>query len=215
MREKLIKIVQLNPREWKRLPQLLESKRELFEGKFILLPHRDSEKEKLLKEAGINYIITNGECFQRPAPSPTPIDSHSQQSQSSQQPQPDSSPQGEQTATSSSLSTSTPEETSIFPSNEEEFHKPREVEIIDRVVRSGQEIITDNDLIFTQRVNGGARIVTSGNVIALEQFEGELVCNGQFLVMLKNKGSIIFDGEEIEPSDKIVVAVDNGRKVEL
>jgi septum site-determining protein MinC len=191
MREKLIKIVQLNPREWKRLPQLLESKRELFEGKFILLPEPDPEREELLKNAGIDYIVTNGGCFHRSS-TPRPEREKSQKNQSGKSPSP-----------------------SVEEKGGEEFHKPRRVEIIDRVVRSGQEIITDNDLIFTQRVNGGARIVTSGNVIALEQFEGELVCNGQFLVMLKNKGSIIFDGEEIEPSDKIVVAVDNGRKVEL
>jgi hypothetical protein len=180
MRERLIKVVSLNPREWEHLPQLLRSKKELFKGKFLLLPAPDPARQRLLEEEGIGYIIENGECFKP---------------QREGGPQPVERPEGEERG--------------------ERIPEWCQWEVVDRIVRSGQEIITDKSLILTQRVNGGARIVAGGSVIALEEFEGELIGNGPFLIVCKPKGSIIFGGEEIEPKGRTILVLENGKRILL
>jgi septum site-determining protein MinC len=86
--------------------------------------------------------------------------------------------------------------------------------IYDRIIRSGEEIKSSEDLIFLKRINSGAKIVGSGNILILDENEGFVVCRGNFLVVRKNKkGTIIFKEENIGEVEEITFFGENVQKV--
>lgn len=89
----------------------------------------------------------------------------------------------------------------------------QKVKIYDRIIRSGEEIISDKHLIFTKRINEGAKIETSSNIEIFDENAGLIICNGEFVIVKKNKGTIIFNGEELEKTDKLTLFTERGKKV--
>jgi len=85
--------------------------------------------------------------------------------------------------------------------------------IYDKIIRSGTEIETDENLIFLSRINAGAKIETSGNIEIFDECEGTVKCEGNYLIINKNiKGTIIFRGEDIGKIEKLTIFTENGRR---
>ncbi len=73
------------------------------------------------------------------------------------------------------------------------------LKIIENLVRSGQQIDVDSDLLVLNRVNSGASIHAEGNVIITDVVDGMIECNGDFmLIKTSPKALIVFNGLEIE-----------------
>jgi septum site-determining protein MinC len=91
--------------------------------------------------------------------------------------------------------------------------KPKTV-IFDKIIRSGEEIETDDNLIFLQRINAGAKIISLGNVEIYAECEGKVICDGEYLIVKKNKkGTILFKGADIGEVDKLTLFSENMKKV--
>jgi len=90
----------------------------------------------------------------------------------------------------------------------------KETVIYDKIIRSGEEIKSDNNLIFLNRINAGAKIICSGNVEIYAECEGFVDCKGDVLIVKKNqKGTIFFRGEEIKEVEKLTLFTKNFKKV--
>jgi len=86
--------------------------------------------------------------------------------------------------------------------------------IYDKIIRSGEEINCKDNLIFLNRINAGARIVTSGNVEIFDECEGNVVCDGEYMIVKKNiRGTIIFKGENIGVIEKLTIITKDYKKV--
>ena len=71
-------------------------------------------------------------------------------------------------------------------------------EVIDSLVRSGQEIKVEGNLLLLGRVNDGATIVTSGSCIALNRVDGMILCQGALLFIRPTKKTkIIYHNTDI------------------
>ena len=67
------------------------------------------------------------------------------------------------------------------------------VDVYDRVVRSGEEIVTDNSVLCLKKVNDGALIRTKGDFIGIERVDGVIESEGDVLIFPKGpKAKIIF-----------------------
>jgi len=85
--------------------------------------------------------------------------------------------------------------------------------IYDKIIRGGVEIESDENLIFLNRINAGAKIKTSGNVEIFDECEGNVICDGDYLLINKNvKGTIIFRGENIGKIEKLTIFTRNGKR---
>ncbi|GAX87103.1 septum site-determining protein MinC [Lebetimonas natsushimae] len=84
--------------------------------------------------------------------------------------------------------------------------------IYDKIIRAGVEIETDENLIFLNRINAGAKIKSSGNVEIFGECEGSVICEGDYLIVKKNRGNIIFRGENIGKIDKLTIFTKSGKK---
>jgi len=63
----------------------------------------------------------------------------------------------------------------------------------DSIVRSGQELRIEGDLLLLNRVNSGATIHTTGNLIITQVVEGDIRCYGSFMMISASpKANIIF-----------------------
>jgi len=73
------------------------------------------------------------------------------------------------------------------------FYKP---------IRSGVVIEEDGDIAIFSRVNSGAKVSSSGNIIVTGEIDGVVECDGDFMI-LKNiaKGYAIFNGDILEKDD--------------
>jgi septum site-determining protein MinC len=86
--------------------------------------------------------------------------------------------------------------------------------IYDKIIRSGEEIRSENNLIFLNRINAGAKIYSSGNIEIFDECEGRVVCEGDYIIVKKNvKGTIIYKGADIGTVDKLTLFSDNMKKV--
>ncbi len=66
-------------------------------------------------------------------------------------------------------------------------------EIYDKIIRSGVEIISQNRLIFLQKINAGAEIYSSKEIEIFAEVFGSVKCDGDYMIVKKAKeGSIIF-----------------------
>jgi septum site-determining protein MinC len=73
--------------------------------------------------------------------------------------------------------------------------------VLDTIVRSGRELKVEGDLLLLNRVNSGATIYTSGNLIITQVVEGALRCDGNFMMItVSPKANIIFNGVEVDNS---------------
>ncbi len=71
--------------------------------------------------------------------------------------------------------------------------------VLDDIIRSGRDIYIDGDLLLLNRVNSGATIHTTGNLIITQVVEGALRCDGNFMMMTASpKANIIFHGVEVD-----------------
>jgi septum site-determining protein MinC len=85
-------------------------------------------------------------------------------------------------------------------------------EIYDRIIRGGEEINSNNKLIFLKRINPGARIISSESIEIFDEVEGTIICNGEYMIVKKNnKGTIIFNDEDIK-IDKLSFVTKDGIK---
>jgi septum formation inhibitor MinC len=67
--------------------------------------------------------------------------------------------------------------------------------VLDSIIRSGQELKIEGDLLLLNRVNSGAMIHTTGNLIITQVVEGALRCDGNFMMItVSPKANIIFNG---------------------
>jgi hypothetical protein len=71
--------------------------------------------------------------------------------------------------------------------------------VLDDMVRSGHDLKIDGDLLILNRVNSGATIHTTGNLIITEIVEGAIRCDGNFMMLrISKKANVIFHGVEME-----------------
>ncbi len=75
------------------------------------------------------------------------------------------------------------------------------LKVRDTLVRSGQELNIDGDLLLLNRVNSGASIIISGNLIITQIVDGAIRCNGNFMMLQASpKANIVFNDIEIDNS---------------
>lgn len=69
----------------------------------------------------------------------------------------------------------------------------------DKMLRSGQELDVDGDLIALNKINSGASIDVRGNFIAKYQVHGSVRCTGRVMILsVAPKANIVFHGLVIE-----------------
>ncbi len=79
-----------------------------------------------------------------------------------------------------------------------QFMKNSNIKIVDTLLRSGQEIDYDGDILCLKRINSGAKVKCNGNFIALESVDGLVECNGDFmLIKIGKRANIYFNGVNI------------------
>jgi len=96
--------------------------------------------------------------------------------------------------------------------NQEKIEKIFEkTEIYDRIIRGGEEIKSENRLIFLKRINAGAIIYSSKSIEIYAEIEGKVETDGDFMIIKKiGGGLVIFKGTEIENIDKLSFIDKNG-----
>lgn len=73
------------------------------------------------------------------------------------------------------------------------------VTVLDTIIRSGKELNIEGDLLLLNRVNSGATIRTTGNLIITQVVEGAVRCDGKFMMItVSPKANIIFNGVEVD-----------------
>jgi septum site-determining protein MinC len=73
--------------------------------------------------------------------------------------------------------------------------------VLDEMIRSGRELDIKGDLLLLNRVNSGATIKTTGNMIITKVVEGAIRCSGNFMMLTASpKANIIFHGVEVDNS---------------
>jgi len=72
------------------------------------------------------------------------------------------------------------------------------LKIINEALRSGQIIEYEGDILITDRINSGAKIVSNGNIIALNIVNGDIYCNADYIIMPQSqKANIVIAGHKI------------------
>ncbi len=82
--------------------------------------------------------------------------------------------------------------------------------VFKRVIRAGEEIDTNENLVFLERINPGAVIKTTGNIEIFAENLGKVECEGEYAIL--KKGKIIFHKEEIDV-DKLSFISREGVKI--
>lgn len=77
--------------------------------------------------------------------------------------------------------------------------QPTKTMMVTKNLRSGEDINTDADVTIAGRINSGAKVRTSGNVVMLDTVDGDVEAMGDY-VMLKSigKGSVSLKGVKID-----------------
>ena len=71
--------------------------------------------------------------------------------------------------------------------------------VLDDMVRSGRDLKIDGDLLLLNRVNSGAKIYTSGNLIITQLVEGAIQCDGNFMILTtSSKANVLFHDVEVD-----------------
>jgi len=85
------------------------------------------------------------------------------------------------------------------------FTPPKEIKkiqtnlkVLDKLIRSGQELKIDGDLLLLNRVNSGGSIIINGTLIIIQIVDGSIRCNGSFMMLqASSKANIVFHGVEV------------------
>ncbi len=86
------------------------------------------------------------------------------------------------------------------------------LKVIDKLIRSGQELKIDGDLLLLNRVNSGGTIIINGTLIIIQIVDGSIRCNGNFMMLqASHKANIVF--HDVEVDNKYLQ--DKLKKVEL
>ncbi len=73
------------------------------------------------------------------------------------------------------------------------------LKVIDKLVRSGQELKIKGDLLLLNRVNSGGSIDIDGNLIVTQIVEGSIRCRGKFMMLkASSKANIVFNDVEVD-----------------
>lgn len=92
----------------------------------------------------------------------------------------------------------------LLQETKEEIKKPVEkiqdnLKVIDKLVRSGQELKIKGDLLLLSRVNSGGSISIEGNLIVTQIVDGDIRCNGNFMMLQASpKANIVFHEVEVD-----------------
>ena len=71
--------------------------------------------------------------------------------------------------------------------------------VLDNMIRSGRELSVEGDLLLLNRVNSGALVKTTGNLIITQLVEGAIRCGGNFMMLTaSHKANVIFHGVEVD-----------------
>ena len=71
--------------------------------------------------------------------------------------------------------------------------------VLDEMVRSGRELKIDGDLLLLNRVNSGAVIHATGNLIVTDLVEGAIRCDGNFMILTtSSKANVLFHDVEVD-----------------
>ena len=71
--------------------------------------------------------------------------------------------------------------------------------VLDEMIRSGRELNIKGDLLLLSRVNSGATIKTTGNLIITQVVEGSIRCYGNFMMLTaSSKANIVFHDVEVD-----------------
>ncbi|MEA1915995.1 MAG: hypothetical protein U9N42_00540 [Campylobacterota bacterium] len=71
----------------------------------------------------------------------------------------------------------------------------------DTLIRSGQELKIDGDLLLLNRVNSGGRIDINGNLSNNQVVEGGIRCSGNFMMLkASTKANVVFHDVEVDNS---------------
>lgn len=76
-----------------------------------------------------------------------------------------------------------------------------ELEVFERVIRSGEEIESEG-AIFLNKINPGAKVKVKGKAFIFGENRGSVFVDGDFLFVRKNRGNIIYNSEDIGSIDK-------------
>lgn len=88
---------------------------------------------------------------------------------------------------------------------------------LNRIIRSGEEIECEGDVVIYGRVNSGARIYAKGNVQIYGEIDGVVESEGDFMIITKiEHGSVLFGGEFLDPTlfngEKTIIFKDNTKQ---
>ena len=87
-------------------------------------------------------------------------------------------------------------------------------QVFDRIIRSGEELILEGNIIFFKRINPGAKIEVKGNLVLLDENNGLIRVEGDFLLVNKNNSYIFFNGDELRDISKPTFFYKN-KRIEL
>jgi septum site-determining protein MinC len=74
--------------------------------------------------------------------------------------------------------------------------------LLQRPVRSGEEIVHAGDVTIFGRVNSASKVLVEGNVEIYGAIDGLVQCDGEYMVVKElGKGHIIFNGDILERED--------------
>lgn len=75
------------------------------------------------------------------------------------------------------------------------------LKVIDTLVRSGQELKIEGDLLLLNRVNSGGSVNVNGNLIITQIVDGSIRCYGNFMMLKASpKANIVFHDVEVDNS---------------
>lgn len=76
--------------------------------------------------------------------------------------------------------------------------------VINRVLRSGENIQNDGDVVVFGRVNSGAKVISGGCVEIFEEIDGLVECEGEYMIIRSiGKGSVVFKNETVKKESLI------------
>ena len=95
-------------------------------------------------------------------------------------------------------------ESKILPnieSKKEHKNDKNQTKIINKLIRTGEEINNKGDIVILNKVNSASKISSEGNICIYGRCSGDIICNGEYMILPKKaSGKIIFRGDLITPS---------------
>lgn len=71
--------------------------------------------------------------------------------------------------------------------------------VYNRPIRSGEEIMTDRDVVIFGRINSGAKVITGGNLQVYGDLDGIVQVDGEYMIIKKiGLGHAVFNGDILE-----------------